>query len=148
MSMHECDASRSHTQLSPKDNMAKKKTDGVNKSQMIRDYYEANPSARPLEVAAAMQEQGLNVTAQFVSTVKSNSKKSKKTGRRGRPAGSSSKQVPATKATKNAPAAAKRSAASGEVSLDSLLNAKKLINEMGGIENARNALTVLEQLTD
>lgn len=124
--------------------MAKKASESVNKSQMIRDYMKENPQAKPLEVATAMQEQGFQVTAQFVSTVKSNAKKSTKTGRRGRPAGSTKK--PAAKATGGAKAATK--VKSSEVTLDSLLNAKKLVQEMGGIEQARSALTVLEQLTD
>lgn len=127
--------------------MAKKKSNGVNKSQAIRDYYTANPSAKPMEVAEAMNAQGIEVNAQFVSTVKSNSKKSKKTGRRGRPAGVSA--TPSSSATKaGRPAAAKAPAATGEVSLDALINAKKLVEEMGGAENARNAITVLEQLMD
>ncbi len=125
--------------------MAKKKSSGVNKSQAIRDYCEANPSAKPMEVAEAMKAQGIDVNAQFVSTVKSNSKKSKKTGRRGRPAGVSAKQgAPAKKAGR--PAASR--SRNGELSLDSLINAKKLVEELGGVENARNAISVLEQLMD
>jgi len=136
-----------HNNERMKETMAKKKTDGVNKSQTIRDYCAANPDAKPLEVAAAMKAQGLDVNAQFVSTVKSNAKKSKKTGRRGRPAGASNKVAAPKKQAAKQPAT-KASSASGEVSLDALLNAKKLIAEMGGVENARNALTVLEQLTE
>ncbi len=127
--------------------MAKKKSNGVNKSQAIRDYYAANPSAKPMEVADAMKAEGIDVNAQFVSTVKSNSKKSKKTGRRGRPAGVSAKSAgPAKKVGR--PATAKANLSSGEVSLDSLINAKKLVEEMGGAENARNAISGLEQLMD
>ncbi|EMI56532.1 hypothetical protein [Rhodopirellula sallentina] len=119
--------------------MAKKKSGGVNKSQAIRDYCSANPKAKPLEVAEAMKAQGIDVTAQFVSTVKSNSKKSKTT--RGRKAVSK-------KAVKKATRRGPRTSAASEVSLDSLLNAKKLVEEMGGVEDARNALSVLEQLMD
>ncbi|TWU10711.1 hypothetical protein [Allorhodopirellula heiligendammensis] len=127
--------------------MAKKKSSGVNKSQAIREYCAANPEAKPLEVAEAMKAIGIDVNAQFVSTVKSNSKKSKKTGRRGRPAGVSAKKAaPAKKLGR--PAASKARSNSGEVSLDSLINAKKLVEEMGGVDNARNAISVLEQLMD
>lgn len=127
--------------------MAKKKSNGVNKSQAIRDYYDANPAAKPMEVAEAMNAQGIDVNAQFVSTVKSNSKKSKKTGRRGRPAGVSAKTAaPAKKLGR--PAATKSRVGSGEISLDSLINAKKLVEELGGVENARKTIGVLEQLMD
>ncbi|EMI45797.1 MULTISPECIES: hypothetical protein [Pirellulaceae] len=126
--------------------MAKKKSDGVNKSQAIRDYYAANPKAKPMEVAEAMKAQGIDVTAQFVSTVKSNSKKSKTTSTRGR---ASSRKAVSKKAVKKATRRGPRaSKATSEVSLDSLLNAKKLVEEMGGVEGARNALSVLEQLMD
>ncbi|TWT74934.1 hypothetical protein [Allorhodopirellula solitaria] len=127
--------------------MAKKKSSGVNKSQAIRDYYAANPTAKPMEVADAMKAQGIDVNAQFVSTVKSNSKKSKKTGRRGRPPGSTAKKSSVAKKA-GRPPASKAKANSDEVSLDSLINAKRLVEEMGGVENARNALSVLEQLMD
>lgn len=129
--------------------MAKKNSSGVNKSQAIRDYYADNPAAKPIEVAEAMKAQGIDVNAQFVSTVKSNAKKSKKTGRRGRPAGVSAKASAAPSAKKlGRPAAAQARANNGEVSLDSLISAKKLVEEMGGVENARNVISVLEQLMD
>lgn len=128
--------------------MAKKNSSGVNKSQAIRDYYADNPEAKPIEVAEAMKAQGIDVNAQFVSTVKSNAKKSKKTGRRGRPAGVSAKVAAPAAKKLGRPPAAKARTNSGEVSLDSLINAKKLVEEMGGAENARNAISVLEQLMD
>ena len=73
--------------------MAKKKSAGVNKSQLIRDYMAANPDASPKAVAEAMSAQGVVVSAQFVSTTKSNAKKAagKKPGKRGpKPKGSDS----------------------------------------------------------
>ncbi|SMP54713.1 hypothetical protein SAMN06265222_104283 [Neorhodopirellula lusitana] len=130
--------------------MAKKKS-GVNKSKEIRDYYAANPKAKPLEVVEAMKAKGIEVNAQFVSTVKSNSKK--KTSKRGTTAKSASvAKTPARSAkravTAKRPGRKPANAASGEISLDSLIKAKSLANEMGGIENARLALSALEQLTD
>ncbi|TWT86453.1 hypothetical protein [Neorhodopirellula pilleata] len=126
--------------------MAKKKN-GVNKSLEIREYYSANPKAKPLEVVAAMKEKGIDVNAQFVSTVKSNAKK-KKTVRRSAPAATASKKAaPAKKPGRKPgrkPAAAKT--AGGEVSFDSLIKAKQLIEEMGGVDNARTALSAYEQL--
>ena len=119
--------------------MAKKKS-SVNKSQAIRDYYDANPDAKPLEVVAAMKKQGVTVNAQFVSTVKSNAKK--KTTR-GKPTASAKK----SKTGKRGPRKATLKA-DGAISLDSLIKAKQLVEEMGGVEEARNALTALEQLMD
>lgn len=42
----------------------------INKSQAIRDYLKKNKNAMPVEVAAALQEKGIEVSPQFVSTVK------------------------------------------------------------------------------
>lgn len=119
--------------------MAKKKK-SVNKSQAIRDYYDANPEAKPAEVVAAMKKKGLVMNAQYVSIVKSNAKKK------------STRVVsaaPAKKSTgaKRGPHKATLKAA-GAISLDSLIKAKQLVEEMGGVEEARNALTALEQLMD
>jgi hypothetical protein len=42
----------------------------VNKSQAIRDYLKKNKKAMPLDVVAALKEQGIEVTAGMVSNVK------------------------------------------------------------------------------
>jgi len=47
------------------------KTEGVNKSQAIRDYYKSNPKAKTQEVVDALEKQGVTVTANLVTTVKS-----------------------------------------------------------------------------
>lgn len=108
-----------------------KKSKGPNKSKAIRDYYDAHPNAKPKEVVVALKKKGIHVNAQFVSTIRSVSKKKGgKIGRPGRPVGSG------------------RRPGSGEVSYDSLLRVKRIVDEMGGIGQARNALTALEQLTD
>ena len=43
----------------------------VNKSQSIRDYFSANPKAKPSEVVEALAKQGITVTANLVNLVKS-----------------------------------------------------------------------------
>jgi len=118
--------------------MAKKRS-GVSKSQAIRDYYDTNPKAKPKEVAAELATQGVVVTPQFVSTIRSNTKRKKTTKRPGRPAGSTS-----AKPRGRAPRAASSDA--GEVSIDSLLKAKKIVAEMGSVEDAKKALDAFAKL--
>jgi len=122
-----------------------KKTSGPNKSQAIRDYYEANPEAKPKAVVEALAAQGVNVTPAFVSTIKSTSinkgPKSAK-GKRGPKPGAS---VKAPKVAAAKPAAAK---SNGGVSIDTLIKAKGLVKELGGIENAMTALAALKRLAD
>lgn len=60
--------------------MAKKRS--VNKSQAIREALQAHPNKSPKEIAELLQGQGVKVTAQYVSMIKSASKKSKRTVRR------------------------------------------------------------------
>ena len=112
--------------------MAKKKS-GVNKSQAIRDYRKAHPTHKPKQIAAELGKKGIKVSPQFVSTILSTSKKKKTIGKPGRPKGSVSR----------------RSGRGAEaVSYESLLRVKQIVREMGGIEDARNALTALEKLMD
>ena len=110
-----------------------KKSKGPNKSKAIRDFYASHPDAKPKDVVVALKKKGIDVNAQFVSTIRSVSKKKGgKVGRPGRPAGT----------------ARRPSNGSGDVSLNSLLKVKEIVDEMGGIGRARTALTALEQLVN
>ncbi len=106
----------------PKKRVPKQK---VNKSQAIRNCCEANPDAGPTEVAAALKKQGINVSTAFVSTIKSTSKK-KGRGRK--------------KAARGA------KPASDKIALSSLLAAKKMAEQLGGVEKAQTALAALAKL--
>ncbi len=121
--------------------MAKKKASGVNKSQSIRDYHKAHPQHKPKQIAADLEKKGIEVSPQFVSTILSTSKKKKTIGKPGRPKGSKL-------AGRGRPVGQSRKASggSGEVSIDSLIKFKEIVTEMGGIEDARAALTALEKL--
>jgi hypothetical protein len=110
--------------------MAKKAQGGPNKSQAIRDYKEANPTASPKEIAEALAKSGVTVSAQFVSTVLSNAKrKGGKIGKRGR--------KPGRKAGV---------AGMADAGLEQLLTAKKLVDSLGGIDRARSAIDALAKL--
>jgi hypothetical protein len=122
-----------------------KKTSGPNKSQAIREYYEAHPDAKPKAVVEALAAKGVVVTPAFVSTIKSTSinkgpKPAK--GKRGPKPGAS---VKAPKVAAAKPAAAK---STGGVSIDTLIKAKSLVKELGGIESAMSALAALKRLSD
>lgn len=108
--------------------MAKKAAaGGPNKSVAIRSYRNDNPEAGPKAIAAALADDGIKVTPAFVSTVLSNDKrKSGKSSGRGRGPG--------------------RRAAGSDSSVDSLIQAKKLADQMGGIEQARAALDALARI--
>ncbi|OYP28961.1 hypothetical protein [Rhodopirellula sp. MGV] len=117
-----------------------KKSGGPNKSLEIRNFLAKNPEAKPRQVVEAMKAKGIDVSAQFVSTVKSTSKKTGGVQRRpGRPAGT----------TKKASAAGRRPAAASsgnKISVDSLIRLKEVVEELG-IEETRVALNTLEKLS-
>jgi hypothetical protein len=110
--------------------MAKKAAAGPNKSEAIRDYKSSHASAGPKDIAAALNEQGVKVTAGFVSTVLSNAKRRGRKGRRkgGRPKGSG--------------AGVSRT---GDA-LSKLVLAKKMSDQLGGVEKARAALDALARI--
>ena len=66
--------------------MAKKSA--VNKSQAIRDALAAHPDKSPSEIAEILKADGIVISAQYVSTIKSNAriKAKRPVGRRGRQA--------------------------------------------------------------
>ena len=130
--------------------MAKKRGDGPNKSQLIREYKDANPDAEPRDIAKALEEtHGLELKANYVSSVLFNQKKKsgKPSGKgRGRPKSSKSTAAKASKgAKKPAPAPV---ANDGQVSTAALKKVKKLVQEVGGVGEAREILNVLADILD
>ena len=134
-----------------------KRAGGANKSAAIRDYLSGNAAAKPKEIVAHLKTQGLNVTPAFVSTIKSKLLSSGEisadgsivvpapTKRRGRPKGALGKKKPLrTAAPAAAPASVKEGAA---VSIEGLVLAKKLADQLGGVANARAVLAALEKIT-
>ena len=119
-----------------------KKSGGPNKSAAIRDYVTAHPEAKPKEIVEAMKAQGINVSTAFVSTIKSKTvgsgrkKKGRKAGR------------PKAAATPAAASTSRASKADGNLSLDQLLKAKKLADELGGVAKARATLEALEKIVE
>lgn len=109
--------------------MARKaKASGPNKSLEIRNYKDANPTAAPKEIVEALAKSGVEVTAQFVSTILSNAKrKGGVVGARGRKPG-------------------RPAAAAPTGGIQQLIQAKKLIDQMGGIEAAKAAVNALAQI--
>jgi len=105
--------------------MAKKRKQ-VNKSQAIRDYAKANPKAGPKEIAETLTKQGIKVTPGLVSNVKTMAKKRRRAKR---------KPAPATKP-----------AVSDRVSLSTLVQAKKMAEQLGGVDKAKRALAALAKL--
>jgi orotate phosphoribosyltransferase len=93
----------------------------ANKSQLIRDYHEKHPEARHVEIVEALRAH--KVSPQLVANVLNRAKGGKK-GKPGRKSASKSEGL----------------------TLESLLSAKKLVQELGSIETAKAILVALEKL--
>ena len=98
--------------------MAKKKS--VNKTELIRDAIAAKPEATPVEIAKQLSKH--KVTPNYVSTVKSKMGKKK------------AKKV------------AKKKPASDKISLNDLVKASRLAEELGGVDKAQEMLNALAKL--
>lgn len=110
--------------------MGKKKSrGGVNKSEVVRKYLGEHPDKPPREVAADLTAQGVAVSAAYVSNIKSGSKLKKKTRRVGRPRKTAAPTNNMTDAVAN------------------LIRAKKLADELGGIQKAKEAMDALARLS-
>lgn len=120
--------------------MAKKnsaaESETPNKSQAIRQALAENPNASPKEVAEIINNKhSLGVTPQYVSVVKSQSKKGGKASR----SGSRTRATAAARSTK--PTSARRMPR-----LDAVEAAIGLIEAAGGLDEARATLDRLERL--
>lgn len=116
--------------------MAKKKSGGASKSDLIRTTSAENPTAGPTEVAKIIQTaHGIKVSPAMVSTVLSQDRsRGGKPARRGRPPKAG--RAPGRKS----------SSTGGTLSIDALVRIKKLADEMGGVAEARRALDALSQI--
>ncbi len=120
----------------PEDMMAKKAAAAAekpNKSQAIRDALAAHPDKSPKEIAEMLGEQGYQLNAQYVSTIKSNAN---------RKAGGASMRVK-RKLPGRAPRSSSGFASNGMSSVDSAL---QFIQSCGGLEQAKQVLATVEQI--
>src|SRR5258705_7564680 len=115
--------------------MAKRSNEEINKSQAIRDALRTNRDKTPSEIAEVLKAKGIDVSAQFVSTVKSNMRKTRRAVRkvrRGiRRAGRMSKLVGGNQTSNG---------------LQVMNAAVELLKIAGGIEEARAALSTVEEI--
>ena len=110
--------------------MAKKKSvkkPAVSKTQLIKEALANSPNASPVEIAERLKSSG--VTAQYVSTVKFNMKKARGNGAPRKPAGKVGKKTEPT------------------FTLSELVKARKLADDLGGVEQAKELLNAISKLS-
>jgi hypothetical protein len=117
--------------------MAKKRAAReAGKSQAVRDYLDKNPDAGPKQVVEGLAAQGINVSRALVGIVKYRSGPKRKATRK--------RKVRRRRVTRAV--AAPKSTRANHLTADDLFEAKKLVDSLGGIDEARRALEALQQL--
>lgn len=143
--------------------MAKQNDGDINKSEEIRKYLRKHPEAGAATIIPEFAKRGIEVKKSLVSGVKQDmKKKGDLPGSSSSPAQSASPQKTAKKKTarKTSQAAEPKTSQKATVSTpakaadlkpvitaEDLKEAKKLVNELGGIEQVRRALKYLEELS-
>lgn len=115
--------------------MARKKAK-VNKSQAIREYFGENPGASAKDVAEGLRKKKIDVSLAMIANVKSKAGLTKKRKRRG------TRKPISTRAAR-----ASHGKANGHVSVDALVDAKKLISKTGSAESAIALIRAIEKLS-
>lgn len=104
---------------------------GVNMSDAIREFIRENPTATRPEIRDTLQARGIPVSNSLVNAVYIKEK---------RGGGATAGRGPGR------PKAAAAASTGGSMSAAELINAKQLVDQLGGIDNVRDALSLLEQL--
>lgn len=98
------------------------------KSQAIREYITSNPAEGPAAIVAGLKAKGITVKPGLVSAVKY-----------GKPRGKRSRR-PVLRI------AARRTTRNGSITVEQLLEVKKLADSIGGAEQVRSALDALDMI--
>ena len=116
--------------------MAKRKN-GNSKTAAILKYSKEHPNEGPSAISAALSSQGIDVSAQYVSTIKSKFGVAGPRKRRGRRGRKTSPAAPRTRAARSG---------GNDVGYDSLVKAKNFVQSVGGVQNALRILKAYADL--
>jgi hypothetical protein len=97
------------------------------KSAAVADFMKKNPKLTAKQIHEGLTKQGVNVSLATVNKVKYSKPKRKQTSRKAAP-------VSAT-------------AQSSEINVEGLLQVKGLVDSLGGIQQTKEALELLDQLS-
>jgi len=103
----------------------------VSSSELIRRFIARHPRAMPKEIGVGLREQGIVVSPGLISNVKYGSRGKKEHRRKGR--------APAARS-------AARTTSLMSVTIEQLLDVKRLADSLGGVTQLRTALETLDQL--
>jgi len=109
----------------------------VSKTQAVRDYLKAHPEAKSGEIAKALTKQGIKITPNYVSNIKTTINK----------AGSKKKAAKKPAAVEAAPTVVETPAKNGgTITLDQVKKVAHTIKTLGGFHRVSEVLDVIKEL--
>jgi arginine repressor len=114
--------------------MAKKQK--ANKTQAVRDYLKTHPKAMSGEIAAELSKQGIKVTPNYVSNIKTKLKKSRKPR----------KAAKQTQIVESAEVGTEKPMKNGTLTLDQVKKVSQLMKTLGGFPRVVEVLDVVRDL--
>jgi arginine repressor len=109
----------------------------TNKTQAIVEFCKQNPTAKPKDIAEALEKQGIKVKPQYISSIRTKFGLTKRARRKGRAAAAAGAQEAKT---------AKATPRKAAVAYESLVEASKFVKSVGDVETARQALDAFAKL--
>ena len=106
-------------------------------SESIRQYIGRFPDAKPKAIQAGLEAEGVTVTSGLISAVKYHTGKSQ---------GKKKRRATTVQAAARTTTAPRGSSSATEVTIEQLLEVKRLSDSLGGAEQVRKALETLDQL--
>ena len=122
--------------------MAKKK--GVNKFKTVLDYWHQHPKATAAEVAEALTKQGIDITVNYIYTIRAKSRKPAEQKAAPQVAAKAASQ-PAT-AQPVAPAPEKRTEPAGTITLQHIKAVAQTVKAMGGFDRLNELVAVIREV--
>lgn len=125
----------------------RRKTGATTDSDLIREFIAHNPVATPKEIRVGMSEQGNNVSPSLINRIKYNDPLAKSAA--GAPARAGSRGRPKRRGRRpgRRPGGRPGANGAGQISIEHLIAAKKLAEQLGGIDSAKQAVDALAKLS-
>ena len=125
--------------------MAKRK--GVNKSKTVLEYWNQHPKATAAEVAEALTKQGIDITVNYIYTIRAKSRKPAE--KKAAPQGAA--KAASQPATAQAPVAAaaapeKRTEPAGTITLQHIKAVAQTVKAMGGFDRLNELVSLIKEV--
>ena len=126
--------------------MAKRK--GVNKFKTVLEYWNQHPKATAAEVAEALTKQGIDITVNYIYTIRAKSRKpaEKKAAPQGAAKAASQPAIAQAPATAAPKAPEKRAEPAGTITLQHIKAVAQTVKAMGGFDRLNELVSLIKEV--